>query len=347
MESRALRTGLPLTEIGMGVAQFGNLNRETSDEASAAAVDAAWDAGIRTFDTAPHYGLGLSERRLGAALAGRPRDEYVLSTKVGRLLVPSPETADRQDDQGFVVPADTKRVWDFSRDGVLRSIEQSLERIGTDRIDVVYVHDPDHYGDEALDGAFPALIELRDQGVVGAIGTGMNQSALPARFVRESDLDVVMLAGRYTLFEQDSLDDLLPVAAERGVGIVAAAVYNSGLMAAPTVPDDAHYDYGPAPADVIERARAIAATCAEFGVTLPEAAIAFPLRHPAVVSVVVGTRTDAHVASTLERYGADVPDDLWPALADRGLLRADALHSRADASEASVATTASNGAPTA
>ncbi|GLI27751.1 oxidoreductase [Agromyces rhizosphaerae] len=336
MESRALRTGLQLTEIGMGVAQFGNLNRETTDEASVAAVDAAWDAGIRYFDTAPHYGLGLSEHRLGRALADRPRDEYVLSTKVGRLLVPSPETADRMDD-GFMVPADVKRVWDFSRDGVLRSIEQSLERLGADRIDIVYVHDPDDHGDEALDGAFPALIELRDQGVIGAVGTGMNQSAMPARFVRESDLDVVMLAGRYTLFEQDSLDDLLPLALERGVGIVAAAIYNSGLMSAPTVPDDAYYDYGPAPAHVIERARAIAATCEEFGVTLPEAAIGFPLQHPAVVSVVVGTRTDAHVASTLERFGARLPDGLWRALVERGLLRADAPIRGADAPAATAA----------
>ncbi|WP_353807569.1 aldo/keto reductase [Agromyces sp. SYSU T00194] len=325
MKSRALRTGLPLTEIGMGVAQFGNLNRETTDEASVAAVDAAWDAGIRYFDTAPHYGIGLSERRLGAALAGRPRDQYVVSTKVGRLLEPSPETADRLDGHGFLVPATARRVWDFSRDGVLRSLESSLERLGLDRIDVVYVHDPDDHGDEALEGAFPALVELRDQGVVGAIGAGMNQSAMLARFVRESDLDVVMLAGRFTLFEQDALDDLLPVALERGVGVVAAAVYNSGLLAAPTVPDDAHYDYGPAPAAVIERARAIAATCAEFGATLPEAAIGLPLRHPAVVSVVVGTRTAAHVASTLERYRADLPDDLWRALAERGLLRPDAF----------------------
>ena len=324
MKRRALRNGLRLTEIGMGVAQFGNLNRTTTDEASAAAVDAAWKAGIRYFDTAPHYGLGLSERRLGAALAGRPRGEYVLSTKVGRMLVPSPETADQVDDQGFAVPADHRRVWDFSRDGVLRSLEQSLERLGTDRIDIVYVHDPDGHEAEALDGAIPALVELRDQGVIGAVGAGMNQSAMPARFIERSDLDVIMLAGRYTLHEQGALDDLLPVASARGVGIVAAAVYNSGLLAAPTVPDDVHYDYGPAPADVIEHARALAAASEQFGITLPDAAVAFPLRHPSVVSVVVGARTDSQIASTVARYATEVPGAFWQELVERGLIRPDA-----------------------
>jgi len=324
MKRRVLRTGLQLTEIGMGAAQFGNLNRTTTDEASVAAVDAAWQAGIRYFDTAPHYGLGLSERRLGAALAGRPRAEYVVSTKVGRLLVPSPETADRLDDQGFAVPADHRRVWDFSRDGVLRSLEQSLERLGTDRIDIVYVHDPDEHEAEALDGAIPALVELREQGVIGSVGAGMNQSAMPARFIERSDLDVIMLAGRYTLHEQGALEDLLPAASARGVGIVAAAVYNSGLLAAPVVPDDAHYDYGPAPADVLEHARALAVACEEYGITLPDAAVAFPLRHPSVVSVVVGARTATHILGTVSRYTTEIPGGFWRELVERGLLRSDA-----------------------
>lgn len=331
MKSRELRTGLALTEIGMGVAQFGNLNRTTTDEASTAAVDAAWAAGIRYFDTAPHYGLGLSERRLGAALAGRPRHEYVLSTKVGRLLEPSPETADRLDDQGFVVSADHRRVWDFSREGVLRSLEQSLHRLGTDRIDIVYVHDPDEHEAEAIRGAIPTLVELREQGVIGAVGVGMNQSAMPARFIERSDLDVVMLAGRYTLNEQGALDDLLPIASGRGVRIVAAAVYNSGLLSAPAVADDAHYDYGPAPVPVIEHARALAAASEEFGITLPDAAIAFPLRHPAVASVVVGARTAVQIEGTVNRYATEIPDGFWPALLSRGLIRSDAAMDRAEA----------------
>src|SRR5690606_33068685 len=188
-------TGVRLTSLGFGAAQAGNLFRATTDEETAAAVEAAWDLGVRYFDTAPHYGLGLSERRLGAALRGRPRDEHVVSSKVGRLLVPSPGTAHERDPDLFDVPADHRRVWDFSRDGVLRSIDATLARTGLDRVDVVYLHDPDDHEDAAVHEALPALVDLRDQGVVGAIGAGMNQSAMLARFVRTGDVDVVMCAG--------------------------------------------------------------------------------------------------------------------------------------------------------
>ncbi len=321
MLSRTLRSSVAVTELGMGVAQFGNLFRQTTDEASFAAVDAAWDAGIRYFDTAPHYGLGLSERRLGAALATRPRDEFVLSTKVGRLLVPSGNPEGTMDDGLFVVPGTLRREWDFSRDGIRRSIFESLERLGLDRIDIAYLHDPDDYGDQANDQAIPALIELREEGVLRAIGAGMNQSEMPADFIRRHDVDVMMVAGRYTLLEQGALDDLLPLAAARGVGIVAAAVYNSGLLSQARPPADAMYDYAPAPAEVIARANAIADVCEEFGITLPDAAIAFPLRHPAVVSVVVGMRTAQQVASTAERYDTAIPEAFWDALAERGLVR--------------------------
>ncbi|MFC5791700.1 aldo/keto reductase [Agromyces tardus] len=325
MLSRTVGRGVSTTEIGLGVAQFGNLYRETSDEASTDAVDRAWAAGIRYFDTAPHYGLGLSERRLGAALAGRPRADYVVSTKVGRLLVPDPSGAGRLDDQGFVVPATTRREWDFTRDGIRRSIDASLERLGLDRIDIAYLHDPDDHFDVASREGIPALIELRDEGVVRAIGAGMNQSAMLADFVRGHDIDVVMVAGRYTLLEQGALDDLLPAAEAAGVAVVAAAVYNSGLLSNPRPAADAKYDYAPVPPAVLERADAIADVCDEFGITLPQAAIAFPLLNPVVASVVVGTRTAAHVESTIERYEAAVPADFWPALVERGLLRADAL----------------------
>ncbi|WP_084800709.1 aldo/keto reductase, partial [Promicromonospora kroppenstedtii] len=242
-------TGVRLTTLGLGAAPAGNLYRATTDDEAYATFQAAWDAGIRYFDTAPHYGLGLSERRLGAYLRTRPRDELVISTKVGRLLVPSPETADRRDPEMFDVPATSRRVWDFSRDGVLASIEASLERTGLDRIDVAYLHDPDEHWTQAAHEALPALVELRDQGVVGAIGAGMNQSAMLARFVRETDVDVVMCAGRFTLLEQPALADLLPAAAERGVAVVAAAVYNSGLLAQDRPPSDATYDYAPVAAE--------------------------------------------------------------------------------------------------
>jgi len=317
--------GAALTRLGLGAAQFGNLNRVTTDEESTLAVDAAWDAGIRYFDTAPHYGLGLSERRLGAALRGRPRAEYVLSTKVGRLLVPRGEPTELLDDAGFVVPADHLRVWDFSRDGILRSLEQSLERLGTDRIDIAYLHDPDDHWQQASTTGIETLIELRDQGVLAAVGAGMNQSALLADLVRRTDVDVVMVAGRWTLLDQSAAEDLLPAASQRGVRVVAAGIYNSGLLSEPTVSDDARFDYREAPVQIVERARRIAAACERHGVTLPEAAVQFPFRHPAVASVVVGTRTAAHVSSLVTRSTAPVPDELWTDLVDDGLVPAAAI----------------------
>lgn len=308
---------LPIRPLGLGCAQFGNLYRETTDEASTGAVVAAWDRGIRYFDTAPHYGLGLSERRLGRALAGRPRDEFVLSTKVGRLLVPNPGGEGRMDDDGFAVPATVRREWDFSRDGVRRSIEESLERLGLDRIDIAYLHDPDEHWQAASTTGIEALRELRDEGVVGAIGVGMNQSALPARFVRECDIDVVMIAGRYTLLDRSAEEDLLPAALEHDVAIVAAGVYNSGLLSAAEVPDDAKFDYSAAPAALIAAARDMAALCREYGVTLPDAAVQFPLRHPAVRSVVLGTRTAAQAESGADRAAVAIPDELWSRLDER------------------------------
>ena len=311
---------LDLPPRGLGAAQLGNLFREFSDDEAAAVVDAAWAVGIRYYDTAPHYGLGLSERRLGAALKERPG--AVVSTKVGRLIVPSPETADRLDDEGFVVPADRRRVWDFSADGVRRSLEDSLERLGMDRVDVVYLHDPDQHWAEASSTGVAALIELRDQGVVGAIGVGMNQSAMPAEFVRRHDIDVVLLAGRYTLLDQSALDDLLPLAVERGVRIVAGGVYNSGLLSEAWPADGAPYNYSPAPPDLIERARRLAEVCTAHGVDLPTAAVNFPARHPAVASVLVGADTAEQVRVNAARMATPVPDDLWAELDSTGLVRA-------------------------
>lgn len=320
-------TGVRLTSLGLGAAPAGNLYRATTDEEAHATFQAAWDAGIRYFDTAPHYGLGLSERRLGEYLRTRPRDELVVSTKVGRLLVPSPETADRTDPDLFEVPATARRVWDFSRDGVLRSIESSLERTGLDRVDVVYLHDPDDHWEQAAHEALPALTELRDQGVIGAVGAGMNQSAMLTRFVRETDVDVVMCAGRFTLLEQPALADLLPAAAERGVAVVAAAVYNSGILAHDNPPLDATYNYAPAAAELLDRARRMAAVCAAHGVTLPQAALAYVRTHQAVASTVVGLGTPEHVRQAADRAAARVPSALWRALADAGLLAEAALPS--------------------
>jgi aryl-alcohol dehydrogenase-like predicted oxidoreductase len=314
------RPAVLLTELGFGASQGGNLYRVRSDEEFADAVDAAWNAGIRYFDTAPHYGLGLSERRLGAALRSRPRDDYVVSTKVGRLLVPSPETAHLTDAEGFQVAADHRRVWDFSRDGVLRSLETSLERTGLDRIDVVYLHDPDDHWQQAAAEAVPALVELRDQGVIRAIGAGMNQSAMLTRFVRETDIDLVMCAGRFTLLEQGALHDLLPAAEQGRVAVVIAGVYNSGLLARDRPPANATYNYQQAPADLLDRAIRIAQVCESYSTTLPEAALAYVRTHATVTSTVVGVGTVSQVNDTVRRANADVPADLWPALESAGLI---------------------------
>lgn len=316
-------TGVELTELGFGAAVVGNLYRETSDEEATAAVDAAWDAGIRYFDTAPHYGLGLSERRLGRALASRPREDVVVSSKVGRLLVPN-EDPQGQDTDGFAVPDDLRRERDYSRDGVLRSIEATLQRTGLDRLDVVYVHDPDEHWQQAADEAMPALADLRDQGVVRAVGAGMNQSAMLTRFLRETAADVVMLAGRYTLLEQDALDDVLPAAAELGKAVVAVGVFNSGILSRPRPPADATYDYAQAPAELLERAGRIADVCERHGTTLPAAAVAFPLAHPAVVDVTLGMRTADQVRRNAGLLADPPPAALWAELRDAGLLRADA-----------------------
>ncbi|KOV83219.1 aldo/keto reductase [Nocardia sp. NRRL S-836] len=303
---------------------MGNLYTEVSDDAARAVVDAAWEAGVRIFDTAPHYGLGLAERRLGAALRDRPRAEFVVSTKVGRLLVPDAGGAGL-DPEGFAVPATHRRVWDFSADGVRRSLESSLDRLGLDRVDVVYLHDPDDHWEQAAGEALPALVELREQGVVGAIGAGMNQWELLARFVRASEVDTVdavLLANRYTLLEQPALAELLPLCAERGVDVVAAGLFNSGLLATQDVPDDATYDYRTAPAEVVGRARRIAAVCARHGTTLPAAALWFPLGHPAVTGVLVGARTEAEIRANVAAFDTPPPAGLWAELRDEGLLGA-------------------------
>jgi D-threo-aldose 1-dehydrogenase len=317
------RSRLRLTELSLGCAQLGNLYRAVDDDEAGATVDAAWNLGIRYFDTAPHYGLGLSERRLGAALAGRPRDEFVVSTKVGRLLEPVEPPVGR-DDEGFDVAATHRRVWDFSRDGVLRSLEESLERLGLDRVDIVYLHDPDDHWQEAVDTAYPALEELRAQGVVASIGAGMNQSEMLAEFVRHTDMDLLMLAGRYTLLEQGALDELLPECADRDVGVVAAGVFNSGLLSRPVPPDSATYDYVTAPNEVLVRARRIASICEQHGTTLPAVALAFPLAHAAVVSVCVGARSPEQIESTAALHASNVPGAVWGALREERLLRPEA-----------------------
>ncbi|MFF4685544.1 aldo/keto reductase [Streptomyces sp. NPDC001307] len=315
-------TPVELTELGFGASVIGNLYRVTPPHDAQAAIEAAWEAGIRYFDTAPHYGLGLSERRLGAALRDRPRDTYAVSSKVGRLLVPN-EQPRGIDSEGFVVPDDLRRQWDFSRDGVLRSIEATLERTGLDRLDVVYLHDPDDHWRQAAEEAMPALADLRDQGVIGAIGAGMNQSAMLARFLRETAADLVMLAGRYTLLDQSALDDVLPAAQALGKSVVAVGVFNSGLLSSDRPAEGMKYDYQDAPPALVARARAIADVCAAHGTSLPAAAIAFPRTHPSIINITLGMRNAEQVARNVELHDQRITEDLWDDLRARDLIRSD------------------------
>ncbi|GAA5154319.1 aldo/keto reductase [Amycolatopsis dongchuanensis] len=304
-----------MTELGFGAATLGGLFAPMTDEEADAVLQSAWDAGIRYFDTAPHYGVGLSEERLGRFLAGKPRPEFILSTKVGRLLVPGPA---RDGVAGFHGTPHRDRVLDYSRDGVLRSLDESLQRLGLDRVDVLFIHDPDDHEEQALHEAYPALARLRDEGVVSSIGVGMNQTRVPARFVRETEIDCLLIAGRYTLLDATAGRELLPLCAERGVGVVNAGVFNSGLLADPRpgVP----YDYGPAPDALVRRAGAIARICARHGVSLAAAALAFSRDHPAVRTVLVGMRDPAEVWQNVTAAAADVPAALWTDLAAEGLL---------------------------
>ena len=306
METTTSR-GVRLTGLSLGGAGLGNLFTAVSDEDAAGAVDAAWDAGIRVFDTAPHYGLGLSERRFGAALRERPREEFVLSTKVGRLLEPVAEPSG-DDPEGFAVPAAFRRVLDYSGDGVRRSIEASLERLGLDRIDIALIHDPDFHEEQALGEAFPALAKLRAEGVIRAVGVGMNQTRIPLRFVRETDIDMVLLAGRYTLLDRSGAE-LLDVAAERGVGIMIGGAFNSGLLVDPQ--PTSTYDYQTVEDSVLRNALRLKEICERHGVPLRAAALQFPSRHPAVRSVLIGARSPQEVRDCVEMAELPIPDELW------------------------------------
>ncbi len=313
---------LALGRLGYGAAALGNLYEEMSDAVARRVLEAAWERGIRYFDTAPHYGLGLSERRLGAFLRTKPRDEFVLSTKVGRLLRPDPEGAGRLDlDHDFVVPADLRRVWDPTEAGVRASIRESLDRLGLDRIDIAYLHDPERYDlDRGLGEALPALARLRDEGVVRAIGVGsMSTDALLAAAGTRL-VDLLMVAGRYTLADQSVVPTVTELCAERGVGIVAAAVFNSGLLSGDTLVPGARYDYGEAPQAVLARVRAIAELCAELGVSLASAALQYPLRDPVVRAVVVGGTTPEQLAQNVARMSDPIPPALWARLAEAALI---------------------------
>jgi len=321
--------GLPLSELGIGTAPLGNLYRSISDGDAAAVIATALAAGMRYADTAPYYGFGLAEKRLGAGLAG---EQAVVSTKVGRLLEPV-EGPFPEERHGFRSSEPFEPVYDYSYDGVLRSHESSLARLGVDRIDILLVHDigRETHGDrhaerlaQLVGGGLRALERLRDEGAITAFGIGVNECEVALELLDHGPLDLILLAGRYTLLEQGAMDALLPRCAATGTGVVIGGPYNSGILAGQGPGPDARYNYEAAPDPVVAKARAIAAVCARHDVALGAAALQFVLAHPAVVSVVPGLASAGEVAETVARHAAAIPAQLWTELKELGLLRADA-----------------------
>ena len=325
--------GLTFTELGFGAAPLGNLYRAIPDAEADAILDAAWEGGVRYYDTAPLYGLGLSETRLNRFLRGKPRDAYVLSTKIGRLFRAT--TPDARDGFGkwFDVPS-RNEVYDYGYDAVFRSLEFSLERLGVDRVDILYAHDLDVFNHgtqevleerlrEFMDGGYRALVDLRDQGVIRAFGAGVNEWQ-PCQWIAErGEVDLFLLAGRYTLLEQEALETFLPLCEKRGIGIVVGGPYNSGILATGPRPG-AFYNYDPAPQTILDRVARIEAVCTAHGTRMVDAAFQFPLRHPAVVSVIPGGQGVAEMEANLAAARAEIPQALWADLKAEGLMRPDA-----------------------
>ena len=314
--------------LGLGGAPLGNLYAPLGDDEALRTIEEAWRLGVRYFDTAPLYGHGLSEVRLGRFLQVQPRDSYVLSTKVGRLLSPDPDPPAERD--GYVQAQPFAPRFDYSHDGALRSIEDSLERMRIDRIDIVFIHDIDRHthGDaqperfrEAMDGAYRALDRLRDEGVVGAIGIGVNEWQVCCDALRERDFDCLMLAGRYTLLDNSAAAELVPMCLEKGVRLILGGVFNSGILASGNL-SNAHFDYRPADGPVREKAAHIARICHEFGVQLPAAALQFAMACRCAAAVVVGARSAAEIAQSVTYRDAPIPAALWEALVVEGLLPA-------------------------
>jgi D-threo-aldose 1-dehydrogenase len=315
------RTDLSVTRVGFGSAPIGGLYSPVSDAEGAAVVRHAWEIGVRYFDVAPMYGFGEAEIRLGRVLCEHPRDEFTLSTKVGRLVRPG-DTPGAEVAGQFVGTGPQRTVFDYSRDAILRSVDESLERLGLDRIDILFIHDPDDHWEAAITQAYPALADLRAHGVVRAIGAGMNQAEMLTRFVREADFDVLLCAGRYTLLDQVALDELLPACVDRSVSVVIGGVMNSGLLADPS--PSSRFNYTATTAAWLERALRIKAVCDRYDVPLRAAAIQFPLAHPAVASIAAGVRTAEHLDEYPAFMRLRIPAELWTDLRAEGLVRDDA-----------------------
>ena len=320
---------LQFSELGFGAAPIGNLYRPLTDRDARATLDAAWTAGCRYYDTAPLYGLGLSETRMNSFFRAKPRESYLVSTKVGRLLSVCPPSQRSRQGAFFETPS-RREIFDYSYDGVMRSLEFSLERLGLDAIDVVYAHDVDVFthGSQAgadarikelMQGGYKALLKLRESGVIKAFGAGVNEWQIAERLAREGDFDLFLLAGRYTLLEQEALQSFLPLCLEKRVGVIIGGPFNSGILATGAKPGS-RYNYAPASKDILERVRKIEAVCKAHDIKLPHASLRFPLSHPAILSVIPGAQKPSEVRANMAMMRSKIPPALWRDLKSAGLL---------------------------
>ena len=336
------KTNVQIPQLGIGTNPLGGLHEDIPHDDAVAVIEKCWEVGIRFYDVAPVYGYGKAESIVGEVLQSKPRDEYILTTKVGRLMLKDGDP-DREDVmvlwdgvQLYKETPDVRPYFDFSYDGVMRSIEDSQKRTGIERFDALHIHDPDSYPDEALDNAFKALDKLRSEGIIGAVGCGMNQWEMLADFATRADFDCFLVAGRYTLLDQSALAELLPICEEKNIAIINGGVYNSGILAHPdpgsvgdvssaadAIPswkDNVTFNYVPAEQEIIQRAAKMKTICDNHNVPLRAAAIQFPMHHPAIPTIVVGPRTPEHADDNMDMFRYDIPDDLWAELKHEGLL---------------------------
>ena len=320
-EKRKLgRTDVEVTCLGFGGASMGNLYKPVNRAEVVEAIRTAYSLGVRYFDTAPMYGFGQSEELFGEAISMEERGSFTLSTKVGRLIMDGPPTADSEDTPFVDIP-DRHTVFDYSRDGVLRSLDESRKRLKIDRFDIVHIHDPDvkNCYREALEQAFPTLAELRSQGVIKAVSAGMNQAEMLTDFAKNADFDCFLLAGRYTLLDQIALKELLPLCEKKQIGIIIGGAYNSGILATGAV-EGAWYNYAPAPPDIMEKTRRLETFCRQKNVPLKAAALQFPFGHPTVATNIPGTRTRSRFEENLNMMTFPIPADFWAEMKQEGLL---------------------------